>query len=196
MGPGSTTWGSPAEQGPQVALPRWQTTALGEPRCWPSRRGDEQAAKTATQGRASLGIKHRPSVRGVHGDRRRRDELGTAELQTQEQGRLRASGRKMHQGRAGRKDGNGREMDDGFHGAATKHDVRLALPTRARPARRAAQGEGATLGQMRMGKNGVGPRRWFLGHARASGYAVGQASAQSARLLGRDCWAERETRTR
>jgi hypothetical protein len=44
----------------------------------------------AAQGQASPGIEHRPCV---HGDRGRRDELGTAELQTQEQGRLRASGR-------------------------------------------------------------------------------------------------------
>ncbi|AQK40405.1 hypothetical protein ZEAMMB73_Zm00001d023928 [Zea mays] len=44
----------------------------------------------ATQGQSSLGIEHRPCV---HDNRRRRDKLGTAELQTQEQGRLRASGR-------------------------------------------------------------------------------------------------------
>jgi hypothetical protein len=53
--------------------------------------GNEQVAMAATQGQASLGIEHQTCV---HGDRLRRDELGTAGLQTQEQGRLRASGRK------------------------------------------------------------------------------------------------------
>jgi hypothetical protein len=44
-------------------------------------------------------------------------------------------------------------MDGGFHGAVTRHDVRLALPTRARLATRATQGEVA--------------RRWARHAARA-----------------------------
>jgi hypothetical protein len=87
--------------------------------------------------------------------------------------RLRALGRGTRHGEAGRKDGKGREMDGGFHSTATRHDVRLALPTRAGLATRTAQGEGAaTLGQARcQGGNGVGPRSSVgrLGHTRGGG---------------------------
>jgi hypothetical protein len=73
-------------------LPCWLAEGRRAGRARGQRPGHEVGAQGSTSrisrprerhGRDSLGIRHRPSIGGIHGDRRRWDVLGTVELRAQ-----------------------------------------------------------------------------------------------------------------